>query len=63
MGKGDLHHRDSPEQRPPLDRDPLDRDPPCGQTNASENITFPQLRLRAVIKVENVVRSLCEKLE
>ena len=27
--------------------------PPCGQTNASENITFPQLHLRAVIIYNN----------
>ena len=33
--------RDSPRQRPP---------PTRGQTNASENTTFPQLRLRAVTR-------------
>ena len=50
-----------PGQRASLDRNPLDRDPhverdppcgertPCGQTNASENIAFLQLHLRAVI--------------
>ena len=53
---------ETPVDTDPLDRDPPDRDPldrdlprqkPSGQkppvqTNASENITFPQLRLRAV---------------
>ena len=33
--------------------------PPCGQTDACESITFPQLRLRAVIISANRVTYFC----
>ena len=44
---------ETPLDRDPLDRDPPDRDPPANRIiDRCKNITFPQLRLRAVINVE-----------
>ena len=46
-------HRDPPWTRNPLDRDP----PPVNRiTDRCKNITFPQLRLRAVMKHNLSVR-------
>ena len=46
---------------PATDRTPLITDPtslPPGQTSISENITFPQLRLRVVTKVQLLQRQI-----